>query len=121
MEMGDGNTTIGHLISQVIEFLEERNWEKYHNPKDIAESISIEAAELLQLFQWVKPEESQQFKNDSSKMQRIREELADVVLYCLSMANTLDIDLATAILDKIKQNKMRYPVDLWKGRAYINP
>ena len=87
--MGDANTTIGHLISQVREFLEERNWEKYHNPKDIAESISIEAAELLQLFQWVKSEESQQFKSDSLKVQRIREELADVVLYCLSMANTL--------------------------------
>ena len=121
MKLGDANTTIGHLISQVREFLEERNWEKYHNPKDIAESISIEAAELLQLFQWVKSEESQQFKSDSLKVQRIREELADVVLYCLSMANTLSIDLTTAILDKIKQNSVKYPVGLYKGKAYLNP
>ena len=121
MEFSDVGTTIGHLTSKVREFLEERDWEKYHNPKDIAESISIEAAELLQLFQWVKPEESQQFKSDSLKVQRIREELADVVLYCLSMANTLGIDLTTAILDKIKQNKMKYPADLYKGKAFLNP
>jgi len=96
------------LIAQIESFVEERNWKKFHNPKDIAESICIEAAELLQLFQWIKPKESREFKNIPSKMQRIEEELADVVIYCLSIANTLDIDLTRAILNKLAQNKEKY-------------
>ncbi len=120
MERADSNTNIRYLISLVRDFLEERDWEKYHNPKDLAESICIEAAELLQLFQWTKPEETEQFKNKPSKMQRIKEELADVVIYCLSMANTLNIDLTTAILEKIEQNKKKYPPEQYQGKADLH-
>lgn len=109
MEYTDTSTNISYLISQVREFLKERDWEKYHNPKDLAESICIEAAELLQLFQWTKAEESDQFKKKPLKVQRIKEELADVFIYCLSMANTLKVDLTTAILGKIEHNKKKYP------------
>ena len=115
----DKNTVIDELITNIRQFLSERDWEKYHNPKDLAESICIEAAELLQLFQWIKPEESEQFKKDSMKVQRIKEELADVVVYCLSLANKLDIDLTSAIIDKIEKNKEKYPVDRYKGKAYV--
>lgn len=100
-------------------FLRERDWEKFHNPKDLAESICVESAELLQLFQWIKPKESEQYKNKPAKMRQIKEELADVVIYCLSMANTLDIDLTSAILQKIEQNKEKYPADRYKGKAYV--
>lgn len=120
MEPTDSNTNIRYLITQVREFVEERDWEKYLNPKDLAESICIEAAELLQLFQWTKPEESQQFKSKLSKVQRIKEELADVVIYCLSMANTLNIDVTTAILEKIEHNKKKYPPKQDKGKADLN-
>lgn len=120
LEPTDSNTNIRYLITQVREFVEERDWEKYLNPKDLAESICIEAAELLQLFQWTKPEESQQFKSKPSKVQRIKEELADVVIYCLSMANTLNIDLTTAILEKIEHNKKKYPPKQDKGKADLN-
>jgi len=119
MKHADSNTNISYLISKVREFLEERDWKKYQNPKDLAESICIEAAELLQLFQWTKPEESEQFKNKPSKVQRIKEELADVSIYCLSMADTLNIDLTSAILDKLEQNKKKYPAELYKGKAYL--
>jgi dCTP diphosphatase len=119
MERADGNTNIGYLISKVREFLEERDWKRYQNPKDLAESICIEAAELLQLFQWATPKESEQFKNKPSEVRRIREELADVGIYCLSMANTLNIDLTSAILDKLEQNKKKYPAELYKGKAYL--
>lgn len=115
----DTNTNINYLISQIRKFLEERDWEKYHNPKDLAESICIEAAELLQLFQWTKPEESEQIRNQPLKVQRVREELADVAIYCLSMANTLKIDLTGAVLDKLKQNKEKYPSDRYKGKAHL--
>lgn len=85
MSKNDGNMVIKELIDNIRDFLRARNWEKYHNPKDLAESICIEAAELLQLFHWIKPEESKQFKSNSRKVQRIKEELADIILYCLSM------------------------------------
>ncbi len=116
----DRTTSVEELICSVRDFVTEREWEKYHNPKDLAESISIEAAELLQLFQWVTPEESQHFQEEPPKTQRIKEELADVVLYCLGMANTLNIDLSSAIYDKIEQNKKKYPVDLYKGKAHLD-
>jgi dCTP diphosphatase len=119
MKPTDSNTNIRYLISQVREFVEERDWEKYLNPKDLAESICIESAELLQLFQWTKPEETEQFKNKPSKVQRIKEEVADVVIYCLSMANTLNIDLTAAILEKIEHNKKKYPPKKYKGKAYV--
>lgn len=120
MQHSDVNTNINYLIKQVRHFLEERDWEKYHNPKDLAESICIEAAELLQLFQWTKPEESEQYVNKPSKVQRIREELADVAIYCLSMANTLHIDLTSAVLDKLQQNKEKYPPDLYRGKSHLS-
>ena len=120
MSKNDGNTVVEELIDNVREFLRERKWEKYHNPKDLAESICIEAAELLQIFQWISPQESEQFKNDPSKVQRIKEELADITIYCLSIANTLNIDLTRAILDKIEQIKTKYPSARYKGKARLN-
>ena len=120
MSKNDGNTVVEELITKVREFLRERDWEKYHNPKDLAVGICVEAAELLQLFQWIKPEESEQYKKNPSKMKRIKEELADVAIYCLSMANTLEIDLASAILEKLEQNKKKYPADKYKGEVSLN-
>ncbi len=116
----DNETSIGSLKDAVRDFVHKRRWEKYHNPKDLAESICIEAAELLQLFQWTKPEESENIKCNLEKAQRIKEELADVVLYCLSMANSLDFDLSTGILSKIEQNKRKYPAELYQGAARVN-
>lgn len=118
--MSDTKTSVVDLKDAVQNFVKERDWEKYHNPKDLAESICIESAELLQLFQWIKPEESEQFKNDPAKAQRIKEELADVLIYCLSMANTLNIDLTAAILEKIEHNKKKYPSEQYKGKAWLN-
>lgn len=118
--MKDNETSIASLKDTVRNFVHKRRWEKYHNPKDLAESICIEAAELLQLFQWTKPEESENIKCDLVRAQRIEEELADVVLYCLSMANSLDFDLSDTILNKIEQNKRKYPAELYQGTARIN-
>ena len=117
--MNDAKTSIEDLKDVVRRFVNKRNWGKYHNPKDIAESVCIEAAELLQLFQWIKPEESRKFKLKPSKVKQIEGELADVILYCLSMANTLEIDLATAILNKVELNAEKYPADLYKGKAHL--
>ena len=104
----------------VHSFVHERRWEKYHNPKDLAESICIEASELLEIFQWTTPNESRKFMTDDSKLKQIKEELSDVVIYCLSMANTLDIDLSSAVLDKLEHNKKKYPSSLYKGKSHLD-
>jgi len=91
------------------QFVSERKWERYHDPKNIAESICIEAGELLELFQWQTVEEAKASISDPEKRLAIASELADVMLYCLSMANVADLDIAQAIASKVEQNRARYP------------
>ena len=86
-EESDGTTTLVELKRQVQEFIAERDWGKYHTAKNLAASISIEAAELMELFQWVNDKEMDELLNSSDMMQRVRNELADVIIYCLSLAN----------------------------------
>lgn len=114
--MSDNDISVGELKNAVRVFVLERDWGRYHNPKDLAESICIEAAELLQLFQWETPEAGRDIVDDEAKMLRVEEELADVVLYCLNMANSLEIDLSSAILKKLEVNKKKYPVNQLKGK-----
>jgi len=115
----DSNTTIHDLLAETQVFLKERDWEKYHNHKDLAESICIEAAELLQLFQWLSTAEVEQLFGDKAKMAMVKEELADVMIYCLSMANALKIDLSEAVLEKLQSNRKKYPADLYFGKAHL--
>ena len=115
----DSEASIHDLKTYVRDFVTKRNWLKYHNPKDLAEAICIEAAELLQVFQWATVEEASSWKNVPSKMGRIREELADVFIYCLSMANVLEIDVSEAILQKLSKNEAKYPVNKYFGRARL--
>jgi len=118
--LSDSNTMISELKSKVKEFIHVRAWEKYHNPKNIAESICIEAAELLQRFQWRTPEETKTWKGDIRKLEPIKEEIADILIYCLSFANALDIDLSEAVLHKIRRNEEKYPVLKFRGKAHIS-
>jgi len=111
----DDNTTLSALKDAVKKFRDERNWKRYHTPKNLAESISIEAAELLEKFQWKSEEEINELLNDSNYRDEIKEELADVFNYCLALSNTLDLDLSEALLEKVRQNSERYPVDKTKG------
>ncbi len=115
----DSEATIQNLKTLVRDFVIKRNWVKYHNPKDLAEAICIEAAELLEVFQWATVEEAFSFKNIPSKMNRIRDELADVFIYCLSMANALEIDLSSAVSEKLSKNEAKYPADKYFGRARL--
>lgn len=94
-----------HIIDKIIEFRDERNWKQHHDPKDLALSLTLEAAELLELFQWKNSEEAIE-----KHMGDIKDELADVMIYALTLAHDLDIDVETAILDKIKKNGLKYPV-----------
>lgn len=119
LKYNDSNAKMENLKVEVREFLLERDWEKFHNPKDLAEGICVEAAELLRLFQWMSPEEVQAFKDDPSGIGRLKEELADVLIYCLSMANAMNIDLASSVIRKLEINRKKYPAELYRGKARL--
>ncbi len=104
-------------MEKLEEFLIERDWEKFHDPKNLAMSISIEAAELMELFQWLTTEEAIAESKKPELRERIKEEIADVMLYCFSLARIIDIDVSQAMLDKIRKNKKKYPAELFHGIA----
>lgn len=92
------------LTEKINEFRDERNWRQFHNSKDLALSLSLEASELLENFQWISAEEG----NEKNR-ENIKDELADVFIYGLMMADDLDIDMTEAILNKLKKNAEKYP------------
>lgn len=92
------------LTDKINEFRDERNWRQFHNSKDLALSLSLEASELLENFQWVSAEEGVEKNREN-----IKDELADVFIYGLMMADDLDIDMSEAILNKLKKNAEKYP------------
>ncbi len=111
----DKTTTISELREKVKDFIHERDWAKYHNPKDIAVSITIEVGELLEIFQWVKENELDEMVGNPKKLVELEEELADIIIYCLSLANVLNIDVSKAVTEKIDKNNEKYPIDKVKG------
>ena len=113
--MSDREATTYQLRQLVQEFIDERDWAKYHNPKDLAISIAIEAAELMELFQWMGEKEAQSILENPERFARLEEELADIVILCLSLANVSSIDLARAVTKKLEKNRDKYPVHLVKG------
>jgi len=115
----DYELTISQLEEKVWRFIEERNWSKYHKPKDIAESICIEAAELLELFQWRSHEEVEKLMNREDYKDKVREELADIIIYILSFAKVADIDLSKSIIEKIEKNAKKYPAEKYYGKAHL--
>jgi len=108
MERNDSNTEIEVIKKRIREFVAARHWQEFHSPKNLAMSVAIEAAELMEIFQWKTPEEALNI-TQSSEFEHLREELADVMIYCISMSNQLGIDIATMIEDKVKKNGIKYP------------
>lgn len=114
--MMDEQTTVADLRAAVHSFVERRDWYRYHTPKNLAMSIAIEAAELMEHFQWGSLEESTALLADESARAEIADELADILIYCLSFANSGGIDVTTAIQTKLARNETRFPVDQVRGR-----
>ncbi|MCH7871862.1 MAG: nucleotide pyrophosphohydrolase [Planctomycetes bacterium] len=118
--MNDDTTTVGELKRLLTKFVAEREWEMYHDPKNLSMSIAIEAAELMEHFQWVRTEELDELRKNEQAMAEIRDELADVTAYVLALANALDLDLASALADKMEKNALKYPAAEFRGR-YFKP
>jgi dCTP diphosphatase len=109
----DSQDPIRGLRNKLRQFAAERDWDQFHSPKNLAMALSVEAAELLEHFQWLSDAESAAMMPD--KRAKIGEELADVLLYLILLADKLDIDLATAAVDKINVNASKYPAQKARG------
>lgn len=118
MSKTDKNTQIQELKNLLLEFREKRDWQQFHNPKDLAEAITIEAGELLELFLWKNKEEiKDKLKTDKEFLQDVKDELADVINYCINFANSVDIDIYSIVKEKLDKNDKKYPADKAKGNA----
>ncbi len=104
------------LLEELIAFRKQRDWEQFHSPKDLAVSISIESAELLEWFQWKSNEQIRQHLT-SNKKEQLEDEIADVAIYLSYLCHDLDIDINDVITKKIKKNAVKYPIDRVKGRS----
>lgn len=114
MNMNDANSTIHSLRENVAQFVRERDWNQFHAPKNISMSIAIEAAELMEHFQWMDIDASRRVDEDTKRA--VGEELADVLCYSFALANTLDLDITTIVVDKMNKNRSKYPADEFQGR-----
>ena len=95
------------LREEILKFTEERDWDQFHSPENLAKSIAIEAAELLECYQW----------NEEANLAHVKEELADVLIYCTQLAEKLQLDMEQIMWDKVKLNAKKYPVEKAKGNS----
>ena len=114
--MNDTTTRVAELLRLVDGFVAERQWQVFHDPKNLSMSLAIEAAELMEHFQWLRSEELGSLRDDPERMARIRDEVADIAAYLFSFANAMNIDLSSALEDKMKRNAVKYPAEKYRGR-----
>lgn len=115
--MADKTTTVGELREAVEAFVAERDWRQFHNAKDLAISISLEASELLEEFQWLDAGQVASASADPEARERIRLELADILVYCLCLSNALELDVSDAVLEKLKIAAQKYRQEDYQGKA----
>ena len=114
--MNDNDTIINDLKNTVENFVDEREWRQFHNPKNLSMSIAIEAAELMELFQWFSKKKSIKAMSSGKLRKNAIDEVADVFIYLIAICNENDIDIKQAIDQKMKKNKKKYPANIFKGR-----
>jgi NTP pyrophosphatase (non-canonical NTP hydrolase) len=114
--MPDDRTTLADLKRLVAAFVDERDWQQFHAPKNLAMSLAIEAAELMEHFQWLTVEDSRRLAAQPDRLAQVGEEVADVVCYTLAMANALGLDVSAAVRAKLVKNALKYPVEQFRGR-----
>ena len=114
--MSDPTTRVSELRELVQQFVDQRDWRQFHSPKNLSMALAIEAAELMEHFQWLTLEESRAVADRPEVMQEVTEELADVLSYTLALTNSLGIDLSDAVRAKMVKNGEKYPADEFRGR-----
>ena len=116
MSTTDSDTTVAELRRLIAEFVDERDWSQFHSPKNVSMALAIEAAELMEHFQWLTTEASRGLADDPEKLAEVGEELADVIGYSFALANELGIDVSGAIRAKMVKNAQKYPAEQYRGR-----
>lgn len=106
---------VGELQKMFSDFANERDWEQFHSPKNISMALTVESSELMEIFQWMKEEESR--SPDEKALGKIKDEVADILLYTLRMADLLNINLEEAVKNKMEQNARKYPADKARGNS----
>ena len=114
--MSDKQTTLNEIKEIIDSFADERDWQQFHSPKNLSMSISIEASELMELFQWLTFNESKEKMKDGRLRKNAIDEIADVMIYAISFCNRNNIDISDANAQKMKKNEKKYPVNEFKGR-----
>jgi len=112
---GAAPASLGELAARIRAFAKERDWDQFHTPKNLAMGVAIEAAELMEEFHWLTPEQSAQLAPE--QLQAVRHETADVFVYLVLLADKLGIDLMEAAAEKIALNAGKYPADKVRGKA----
>jgi NTP pyrophosphatase (non-canonical NTP hydrolase) len=117
--MTDSQTTMADIRALMEEFVAQRKWHKFHTPRNLAASVAVEAGELLELFQWLTPQEAaDRSQNDPDFRRAIGEEMSDVLMYLVSLANAIDLDLSAAVAAKMVKNRAKYPVEQFQGNYH---
>jgi NTP pyrophosphatase (non-canonical NTP hydrolase) len=116
MPQSDSNTTVAELRQIVADFVAERDWAQFHSPNNVSMALAIEAAELMEHFQWLTTDDSRRLAADPKKLADVGEELADVIGYSFALANELGIDVSSTIRAKMVKNAEKYPADKFRGR-----
>src|SRR5947208_16558098 len=114
--VADSDTKLDDLKALVRHFVEERAWQPFHSPKNLAMGIAVEAAELMECFLWLDLPASYEAAQDAKKREAIADEMADVFCYLLNLSNVIGIDLSAALRAKLVKNAVKYPVELYKGK-----
>ena len=116
MHQADSTTTVADLRKLVADFVAERDWSQFHSPKNVSMALAIEAAELMEHFQWLTTDASRDLATEPEKLAEVGEELADVIGYSFALANELGLDISTAVRAKMAKNAEKYPADKYRGR-----
>jgi NTP pyrophosphatase (non-canonical NTP hydrolase) len=114
--MNDNDTTVAELRRRLAQWVAAREWGKFHRPKNLAMSIAVEAAELMEHFQWLTHDEADELLRDEAVRREVADEMADVLSFLLSLANATNIDLAAAFEAKMARNELKYPADRVRGQ-----
>nr|WP_285738020.1 nucleotide pyrophosphohydrolase [Kitasatospora phosalacinea] len=107
--MPEAGPTVPELQRRLAEFAAVRQWQQYHTPKNLASALTVEAGELLEVFQWLTPEQAADVMSDADSAHRVRDEVADVLAYLLQLCTVLEVDPLQALAEKIERNESRFP------------
>ncbi len=117
MEFEMNQLDLKKIYSEIEKFTTDRDWDQFHSIKNLSMALSVESAELLEIFQWLTEEQSNKVKDDPKTKSKIEDEVADIFVYLLRIVHKSNIDLESAVLNKLKKNEEKYPIEMSRGNS----